>query len=477
MFDINPNWFAYLALLIWPVVALYLYSRLPIGLATLWTILGGYLLLPVGTVIKFEMVPAFEKASIPNLAALLCCAFFTGRLPKFFRGFGLAEILILAILIGPFISSMLNTDPIRIGATLLPGVGPYDAGSAAIFEFIFILPFFLGRQFLSRSEDNAEILRVLVIAALVYSLPILFEVRMSPQLHTWIYGYFPHSFLQQIRDGGFRPVVFLGHGLVVAFFTMTSTVAAAALWRTQTRVIRFSPGGITAYLSFILVLCKAGNALVYAFVLVPLVRWANPRLQLRVASILVIIALAYPILRVADLIPTTSILEAARAVDTDRADSLATRFYHEHLLLDRAWQRPWFGWGRFGRGRVYDSDGTDISLTDGYWINVLSDFGSDRLLRPLRPARANGAARRDGGQVRANRPGKRVYCRAGTNRRHQRFRPPSEFVHLTLDLASCRCFVGPSREIVYRGASTGPHGEFRGAVNGSSRPTAAERLV
>jgi hypothetical protein len=375
MIDVNPNWFAYFALLVWPVVAWYLFSRIPLGQALLWTILGGYLLLPVGTVIKYQMVPAFEKASIPNLAALLCCAFFTGRLPKFFRGFGLAEILILAILIGPFISSMLNTDPIRIGATLLPGVGPYDAGSAAIFEFIFILPFFLGRQFLSRSEDNAEILRVLVIAALVYSLPILFEVRMSPQLHTWIYGYFPHFFLQQIRDGGFRPVVFLGHGLLVAFFTMTSTVAAAALWRTKTRLIQFPPGGITAYLSFILVLCKAGNALVYASVLVPLVRWANPRLQLRVASVLVIIALAYPMLRVADLIPTTSILEVARAVDTDRADSLRTRFHHEHLLLDRAWQRPWFGWGRFGRGRVYDSDGTDISITDGYWINTLSDWG------------------------------------------------------------------------------------------------------
>ena len=107
----------------------------------------------------------------------------------------------------------------------------------------------------------------------------------------------------------------------------------------------------------------------------------------------------------------------------------------------------------------------------------MSDFGLIGFFAALRPARANGASRRDGGQIRADRPGERVYCRAGTNRRHQRFRPPSEFVYLTLDLASCGCFVGPSREIVYRGASTGSGGEFRGAVNGSSRPTAAERLV
>ena len=249
MGDIHPDLFAYIALLIWPVVAFYLYSTRPISQATLWTILGGYLLLPVGTQIKFEMVPAFDKHSIPNLAALICCAFYTRRLPKFFRGFGFAEVLILLILIGPLITSMLNTDPIRIGETFLPGVGPYDAGSATIAAFIFILPFFLGRQFLRNSENNVEVLRVLVIAGLAYSLPMLFEVRMSPQLNNWIYGYFPSSWLQQFRDGGFRPVVFLGHGLYVAFFAATTIMAAAAFWRTRTRLARLPPGGITAYFS------------------------------------------------------------------------------------------------------------------------------------------------------------------------------------------------------------------------------------
>lgn len=271
---------------------------------------------------------------------------------------------------------MLNTDPIRIERTFLPGVGYYDALSASVAQFIFIVPFFLGRQFLRGSSDNINILRILVIAGLAYSLPMLIEVRISPQLHIWMYGYFPGGFANEIREGGFRPVVFLSNGLMVAFFAMTALVAAAALWRTQTRIGRWAPGGIAAYLSFVLLLCKTASALAYGAVLVPLVRWASPRLQLSVASILVIIALAYPMLRATALFPTASFVEAAAAVSTDRAASLKTRFDNENQLLDRAWQRLWFGWGRYARSRVYNGwEGGDSSITDGTWIITLGTFG------------------------------------------------------------------------------------------------------
>jgi hypothetical protein len=373
---INPNWVAYIALLIWPLVGFCLYSRLSVGQATLWTILGGYLLLPVGAEIKFAGVPAFDKNSIPSLVALVCCGIFAGRLPKIFRGFGASEALIIILLVGPFITSMLNSDPIQIRGTLLPGVGTYDALSAAVAQFIFIVPFFLGRQFLRDPEDNAKILRILTIAGLAYSLPILFEVRMSPQLHTWLYGYIPSDFIQEVRDGGFRPMVFLGHGLLVAFFAMTTTVAAAALWRTQSRIGRFAPIGIVGYLSAVLALCKTLSALIYGAFLVPLVRWASPRSQLRVASLLVLIALTYPVLRAADLIPKNAILEVTRAVNGERAQSLATRFYNEDQLLARAWERPWFGWGRFGRSRMHNGwNGGDSSTTDGHWIITMGTFG------------------------------------------------------------------------------------------------------
>lgn len=372
----GANLFAYFVLLTWPLVALYLYSRLPLAQATLWTILGGYLLLPTGLEIKFKMIPMIDKVSIPNLTALIGCAIYAKRRPVFIPRFGLAEILLLGVLVGPFITSMLNGDTIRIGNTVLPGVGAYDAGSTTVSTFLFILPFFIGRQYLRGVEDNIQIFRVTVIAALAYSLLMLVEVRMSPQISNWIYGFSPDQIIIEVRQGGFRPVVFLQNGLLMAVFAMTAAVAAAALWRINVRIGRWPPGGITAYLGVILVLCKTFSSLGYGAIAAPLARWGSPRLQLRLACILVTIALTYPMLRIADLIPTTSILEITRDISVGRSESLGTRFSNEDDLLQRAWERRWFGWGRYGRNRVYHGwQGGDSSITDGFWIITLGSFG------------------------------------------------------------------------------------------------------
>jgi len=373
---INQNWFATIALLLWPLVALWLYQTRPVGKATLGTILGALLLLPVGAFVKLAPgIPQLDKISIPNLAALVGCFFFVRRPLRFWNGFGLPEVFLLMLMIGPFITSQLNGDVVRSGSVILPSVGNYDALSAVVGEFIFLIPFFLGRQVLRNTADNADIFRALVVAGLVYSLPMLFEIRMSPQLHHWIYGYEPSSFFQQIRDGGFRPVVFLGHGLTVAFFTMTAVLAATTLWRLRASVVRLPAAGVTVYLGMMLILCKSLAALIYGLIFSPLVRWASPRLQVRIALVLVGFALLYPLLRSADLVPTTAIVDIVDTVDADRAYSLKVRFAQEHQLLDRASQRPLFGWGRFGRARIYDDYRNDISLTDGRWIITLGSSG------------------------------------------------------------------------------------------------------
>ena len=318
-----------LALLSWPVVSFWLYWTRPVGRATLWTILGAQLLLPEGIFIKLAHSGSpqiLDKFSIPNLVALLGCILCARRPLRFWNKFGLAEILLLMALAGPFITSELNGDLIKFGHLTLPSIGHYEALSAAFAEFVFLLPFLLGRQILRTAADNEDILRILVIAGLIYSLPMLFEIRMSPQLNFWVYGYVPSDFIQEVRDGGFRPMVFMGHGLAVAFFAMTTVIAAAALWRLKTSIMQLPSGPITAYLSMVLLLCKSFGALVYALALAPLVRWTNPRLHIRLAMVLSTIALTYPLLRTADLVPTSTIIDLAKSISSERAASLETRF-------------------------------------------------------------------------------------------------------------------------------------------------------
>ena len=52
----------------------------------------------------------------------------------------------------------------------------------------------------------------------------LFEIKMSPQLHQLVYGYHQHGFDQTIRLGGFRPMVFMQHGLAVGFWMTAASL-------------------------------------------------------------------------------------------------------------------------------------------------------------------------------------------------------------------------------------------------------------
>ena len=115
--------------------------------------------------------------------------------------------------------------------------------------------------------------------------------------------------------------------------------------------------------------------MVYGAVLVPLVRFTKPRLQISIAVVLVLFTVAYPLLRSVDLVPTKYLVDAAAMVSETRADSLEFRFDHEKQLLDRASERLLFGWGRYGRSRIFDIWGKDVSVSDGGWVIAIGQFG------------------------------------------------------------------------------------------------------
>ena len=66
-----PNALAYLMLFIWPLVAAVLFRLLPLQKALIWTLIGGFLILPSATHIKLPMIPALDKSLIPAVSALV----------------------------------------------------------------------------------------------------------------------------------------------------------------------------------------------------------------------------------------------------------------------------------------------------------------------------------------------------------------------------------------------------------------------
>jgi hypothetical protein len=66
---------------------------------------------------------------------------------------------------------------------------------------------------------------------------ILWEAKMSPEIHMSLYGYFPHEFLQHLRAGGFRPVVLTGSGLECGLFVASALIAAVGLHKAGVRLL------------------------------------------------------------------------------------------------------------------------------------------------------------------------------------------------------------------------------------------------
>lgn len=370
-----PNAFAFLMLSAWPVVVFAMFRRMPVERALIWSILGGYLFLPPVVALDIPALPSLDKHAIPALSAFVCLLALGRRirlLPLTMPG----KLLLLTLVLSSIGTVLTNRDPVLFAVGGLPGLTPRDIFSSAAYQFLAVLPLLLAREVLSTPSAHREIVRALIIAGLIYSIPMLYEMRMSPQLNTKIYGFFQHSFDQTIRFGGFRPIVFLQHGLWVAFFVVTAFASAAAASRFAEPGHRPRYIAATLYLGVILVFCRSLGPLIHAVFLVPLILFAGQRTQLRVAAILAVIVISYPVLRSADLIPVEMMLEQVERIDVDREGSLRYRFDSEAALLDRAIERPYFGWGAWDRNMVHNYvTGRNVSVADGRWIIVVGISG------------------------------------------------------------------------------------------------------
>lgn len=356
-----------MALLAWPLVVALLFARLDAQRALIWSILAAYLLLPPVVAIDLPVFPALDKMMIPALAAA-AMVYFTGRdLGERPPPMGAFVMLLLMVnLVSPMATALTNPDPLVDGVTYRPGMNFAEGFSNVMLQYMQLLPFLLGYRVLWNARGADLWCKALVLGVLWYTIPMLIELRMSPQMNVWVYGFFQHDFIQTIRYGGYRPIVFLQHPLWVAVMVMTALLAAIAIARnnrTRRNIL------IALYLGAIMVLCKSAGALLQTMMAAPLVLLARPRQMVLGAAVVASIAFAYPTLRTTSWMPLQGIVDLAMSISPERGRSLEFRMMNEERLVERAMERPAFGWGNWGRSLFYDPyDGRMSAVPDGQWV-------------------------------------------------------------------------------------------------------------
>jgi len=353
----------------WPLVALLFFLVMRPRRAVLATVLLAVMFLPVAGY-KITGVPAYTKMTATSLAALLGVALFDTRRLLAFRP-RWADFPMAIWCLCPLFSSVTND------------LGIHDGFTSIFYQtFTFGVPYLLGRIYLTNLLGMYELAVAVFLGGLVYVPLCLLEIRLSPQLHTWVYGFHQHTFGQSLRGGGYRPTVFMAHGLMVGFWMSMATLAGFWLWYSGAikSMFRISLLWFLLPLAATTLLCKSFGAIVLLVVGVGILMATKHTASRGWVVVLAAAPVLYMMLRIPGIWSGGDLTEMVARVDPARAASLQFRLENEDRLLERAQIRPVFGWGGWGRARVRDAQGRDISVTDGRWIIALGNNGFVGLL-------------------------------------------------------------------------------------------------
>lgn len=371
-----------LALLLFLPFSLFLFSRYRPHVAVAAVFLIGAMFLPTQDGWNPPLLPALNKNSVTVLCAFIGCLWAAReRMLRARPGLGV-DVWIVVMFLGGLGTALSNGDVVQ-ALQPRPALGLHDAVSIALLDLItYGLPFFMGRAMFRSRGAIEDLLRMLTVAGIVYAFLAMVEMRLSPQLHRWIYGYHANKFFTVYRLGGWRPMLFMDSGIALGDFMAMTVLASFTLWRVRapllgslTRLAGPLARWVPAFLLLILVGCRSLGAIVYGVTAAPVIAWLSARRISAIALVLGAIAIAYPSLRVAHLFPSDTLVSLAATISPTRAESLRFRFDTEETLMNRDLERAWFGWGGSNRDRTDPETGKTIYGIDGFWIITLGQRG------------------------------------------------------------------------------------------------------
>jgi hypothetical protein len=343
-----------------------LFAILPPRRAVIVAFLIGFLFLPMDP-IKVQGISTYSKFTALGVVTLLAAAIFDGGRVLAFRP-KWVDVPMLVWCVCPFVSSITN------------GLGAYDGVSAAVTHMLqWGFPYLVGRIYFSDFEGVRELAIGVFCGGLAYVLPCLFEIKMSPHLHLLVYGHDANWAQEETRRwGGWRPVVFMQHGLMLGAWMAATSLAGT--WLYLSGAVRKLLGIPMAWWLLVLVvttvLCKSTGAIAI-FLLGALTLELGRRLKTTIfVWAFVFIAPLYIGFRASGQWSGASLVALARSVAGEsRAGSFQYRLQNEDPLAVHALERPVFGWGGWGRNRLTNEEGQDASVTDGLWIIALGQNG------------------------------------------------------------------------------------------------------
>jgi len=255
------------------------------------------------------------------------------------------------------------------------------------------IPYLIGRIYFSNIRFHLVLAKKTLYFLLLYVPLFLYEFRLSPQIHNLVYGYQQlGSFTQSARNLGWRPTVFLRHGLELSL--ALSFAGIVGFWLVRSRVLSKGFEIIGVFLIFIcLFLSQSYGAILILAVSISVLLVCR---YIKIGFALILLFLLptfYISSKISGFKIEEPIIETARGfLPQRRFQSLSYRLEQESYLLDSLKDHKILGKSRTlslknlakkvvrdSRWIIEYSDGGLLSLIPFFSILTLPIFGLYRL--------------------------------------------------------------------------------------------------
>ncbi len=344
----------------WIPIVLFLFNRYSPQRAIIISFVAGWMFLPY-LEISIPFFPNFDRVNSISYAVLVGIFLFdSGRFSRLQPKWIDIPIIVWCVC--------------HLPTSVLNGLGAYDGVVSSLSNTMsWGMPYLIGRLYFDSFAGLRRLAIGVLIGTIFYAPLCLIEARLMLNFHLFVYGFqIPtQSFMFSLRLGGYRPSVFMFSGLMLSVWMMAGALFAVVLWRFQIlkKLWNFPMAFYAFYLVAVFVLIRSTGAYILfaaAIAIVFMARW------LRMAPIFWAVLTAtvlYMYLGASGNFPREPLVNWMSGVfEPDRVQSMDFRFENEEILSEKARQRPVWGWGGFGRNRVFNDYGEDTSVTDSLWI-------------------------------------------------------------------------------------------------------------